>query len=196
VVLGVLLNLATFVGCSESRSSSAISRGKTADWSQIRLASTPPRAAYDAAVYAITQWFRLGETDPEQGLVQSVPSEYEQKGGTGRIRDSAIGYRNRMRRTGMVVVQEYDGGCIVKCKVAVQRLDTADHRVFRSNQQFEDVPNQTPIQEEAGVSPRQDQVWTDMPRDRGLERQILDVIRNRISPTNPEGQSPGPEKES
>ena len=42
------------------------------------------------------------------------------------------------------------------------------------------MPNETPIQQEAGVGPQQEQVWTDMPRDRGLERQVLDVVQNRL----------------
>jgi hypothetical protein len=180
-------------GCSDAKTTPNISRASTADWSQVRLPNTSPGEAYDAGVYAMRQWFRLAETDPEQGLVHSVPSEYEQKGGTGRIRDAAIGYKNRMRRTGTLVVQTMEGGCIVKCKVGVQRLDTADHRVFRSNKQFEDVPNETPIQQEASVSPSQDQVWTDMPRDRGLEQEILGVVQNRLGGGKPTGEAaPGP----
>ncbi len=170
------------VGCSDSGPSSRIDtrRSATADWTQARLPNVPSDAAYAAGMYAMQQWFRLAEMDPDRMVIQSAPSEYEQKGGTGRIRDAAVGYRNRMRRIGALVVQEVADGCIVKCKVVVQRLDTADHRVFRANQQFGDVPNETPIQQEAGVSPRQEQVWTDMPRDRGLERQILDVVRSRL----------------
>jgi len=177
VVLGGLT-----VGCSDARPSDSIDtrRSATGDWTQVRLPNTPPEAGFNAGLYAMQQWFRVTETDPQRGVIQSAPSEYEQKGGTGRIRDAAIGFRNRMRRIGAIVVQEVGDGCIVKCKVAVQRLDTADHRVFRSNQQFGDVPNETPIQQEAGVSPRQEQVWTDMPRDRALERQILDVVQNRL----------------
>jgi hypothetical protein len=179
-------------GCSGARSTPNISRASTADWSQIRLPNTPPGAAYDASLYAMRQWFRLSVTDPVEGLIQTVPSEYEQKGGTGRIRDTAIGYKNRMRRTGLLVVQDFDGGCIVKCKVGVQRLDTADHRVFRSNKQFEDVPNETPIQQEASVSPQQDQVWTDMPRDRGLEQEILGIVQNRVGGGNQEAGDAAP----
>jgi hypothetical protein len=169
-------------GCSDARSSDRIDTRRTAtgDWTQVRLPNTSSEAAFDAGVYAMQQWFRVTETDPQRGVIQSAPSEYEQKGGTGRIRDAAIGFRNRMRRIGAIVVQEVGDGCIVKCKVAVQRLDTADHRAFRSNQQFGDVPNETPIQQEAGVSPQQEQVWTDMPRDRALERQVLDVVQNRL----------------
>ena len=176
-------------GCSSARSTPVITRAGTADWSQIRLPNIPPGDAYDAGVYAMRQWFRLAVTDPVEHVIQSVPSEYEQKGGTGRIRDTTIGFRNRMRRTGMLVVQDLDGGCIVKCKVATQRLDTADHRVFQSNQQFADVPNQTPIQGEASVSPSQNQVWTDMPRDRGLEQEILGIVKNRL--TGNEAVTPG-----
>lgn len=175
-----LLSLAV-AGCSSSRSTPVITRASTADWAQIRLPNTAPGEAYEAGLYAMKQWFRLAVTDSVEYVVQSDPSEYEQKGGTGRIRDTAIGFRNRMRRIGTLVVQAYDGGCIVKCKVATQRLDTADHRVFRSNQEFADVPNQTPIQGEASVSPKQEQVWTDMPRDRGLEHDILGIVQNRVT---------------
>ena len=69
---------------------------------------------------------------------------------------------------------------MAKCRVQVDRLDTADHRVFRRNEQFSDVPNDTPIDSGAGVSAKQDQVWTPMPRDGQLERQILDLVRSRV----------------
>lgn len=182
VVVGLAMLSVTTAGCSDAGSTSRIntSRSATGNWTQVRLPNVSPDAAYEAGVYAMQQWFRLTEMDPQRGVIQSAPSEYEQKGGTGRFRDAAIGYNNRMRRIGALVVQEVGEGCIVKCKVAVQRLDTADHRVFRSNTQFSDVPNETPIQQEAGVSPQQEQVWTDMPRDRGLERQVLDVVQNRL----------------
>lgn len=179
--IAALAVLAVLTGCSDARPGARIDRASTADWSQIKLPDAAAPLAYDAGMYAMRQWFRLAETDPERGLIQSAPGEYEQKGGTGRIRDAALGFKNRMRRTGTLLVQDFGGGCIVKCKVAVQRLDTADHRAFRSNQQFEDVPNQTPIQQEAGVNPSQDQVWTDMPRDHALERQILDIVRDRLA---------------
>ena len=79
----VFLSLAVLgpMGCSDAKTTPNISRASTADWSQVRLMNTSPGEAYDAGLYAMRQWFRLAETDPEQGLIHSVPSEYEQKGG-------------------------------------------------------------------------------------------------------------------
>ncbi len=149
-------------------------------WSQIRLPDTSPERAFEAGLYAMRQLFPIAEASPAKGLIRSAPREYDQKGGTGRIRDDTVGYRNRMRRTATLLIIERETGCIAKCRVRVQRLDTADHQVFRRNEQFDDVPRETPIDREAGISPSQDQVWTDQPRDRELERQIRNLLRSRV----------------
>jgi hypothetical protein len=167
-------------GCSEI-DRAELRRTKTEGWAQLRLPGTSKQAAFDAGVYAMRQWFNLRSVSAERGLIEAIPAEYEQKGGTGRIRDAAIGYTNRMRRTGAMMVEDRGTGCVVKCRIGVQRLDTADHRVFRQNEQFGDLPTETPIDREAGVSPQQNRVWTDMPRDKSREREILAVVRNRVT---------------
>ena len=179
-----LLALAPIAGCSEL-AGSGLGASRAEGWSQVTLPKVSQAEAFDAGVYAMRQWFRLENISPESGLVQSAMSEYDQRGGTGRIRDAAIGYRNRMRRQASLVVEDTGNGSIARCMVKVERLDTADHRVFRDNEQFQDYPTETPIDREAGVSARQDEVWTEMPRDRGLEREILAVLKNRVLPTVP-----------
>ncbi len=176
----VLLGLGISVGCTEA-DSGGILGPRTDGWSQAALPNVTRDAAFDAGVYAMRQWFRLEEIAPETGTIRSATEEYQQRGGTGRIRDSAIGYPNRMRRTATLVFQDTANGAIAKCIVRVQRLDTADHRVFRDNVRFQDYPGDTPIDRDAGVSDRQREAWTDMPRDRSLERDILDLVRNRVS---------------
>lgn len=148
-------------------------------WSQVNLPGIQQDAAFDAAVAAVRQWFTLEVTSPETGTVRSRMQEFDQKGGTGRIRDAAIQYRNRMRRSATVIVENTETGCVAKCAVRVQRFDTADHRVFRDQSRFDDYPSETPIDGEASVSAGKDEVWTDMPRDRQLERDILDAIKSR-----------------
>lgn len=170
-------------GCSEL-ASGGIGGERGESWSRVTLPKVSRAEAFDAGVYAMRQWFRLESVAPESGSVQSVMSEYEQKGGTGRIRDAALGYRNRMRRQATLVVEESSAGSVARCIVKVERLDTADHRVFRDQTRFEDYPTETPIDREAGVSARQDEAWTEMPRDRGLEREILAVLKNRATPTS------------
>ncbi len=166
------------VGCSDA-SRTRTGSGRASGWTPSRLPKVSRTEAFDAGVYAMTQWFRLAETSPTEGIIRSTAEEFDQQGGTGRIRDGAVGYKNRMRRIATLTIREKDGGCIAHCRVQVERLDTADHRVFRRQQQFGDVPNETPIDREASVSPEQNQVWTPMPRDRDLERQILALLQSR-----------------
>ncbi len=182
IVAPLFVSAACLTGCSENGESTHDRASlRSRSWAQTRLPNTPPDVAFDSATHAMGQWFRVAEADRATGLIHAEPEEYEQEGGTGRIRDAAIGYRNRMRRLATLLVQEAGSGSIVRCRVSVQRLDTADHRVFQQNDEFGDVPNDTPIEREAGVSPQQDRVWTEMPRDRALERQILNLIRDRAT---------------
>lgn len=149
-------------------------------WSALSLPDAPRAAAFDAGVHAMRQWFTVAEASPAKGLIRGASKEYEQEGGTGRFRDAAVGYRNHLRRSATLLIRERSSGCVASCEVRVQRLDTADHRLFHQNRQFSDVPSDTPIDRDAGISPQQAQVWTDLPRDRKLERQILDVLRRRV----------------
>lgn len=174
--------LAALTGCSEMGGSD-IGGERTEGWSQAVLANVPCGEAFDAGVHAMRQWFRLEDVSPGDGVVRSTLAEYDQKGGTGRIRDAAIGYRNRMRHRATLIVTGQGAGSVAKCMVSVERLDTADHRVFRDQERFQDYPTETPIDRDAGISASQDQVWTPMPRDRKLEQEILEVLRNRAAPS-------------
>lgn len=165
-------------GCTEADSGGFFGP-RTDGWSQAALHNVSRDAAFDAGVYAMRQWFRLEEIAPETGTIRSATEEYQQRGGTGRIRDAAIGYTNRMRRTATLVIQETQTGSVARCIVRVQRMDTADHRIFRDNVRMQDYPGDTPIDRDAGVSDAQREAWTDMPRDRALEREILNLVRDR-----------------
>lgn len=176
------LALTLLAGCSEWGDTRIVGE-RTDGWSQTILPNVSRDEAFDAGVHAMRQWFRLDEISPEDGVVRSTAAEYDQKGGTGRIRDAAIGYRNRMRHKATLIVIGQGTGSVAKCLVSVERLDTADHRVFRDNERFQDYPTETPIDRDASVSTDQDQVWTSMPRDRKLEQEILGVLRNRTSKT-------------
>ena len=177
---GVLI-LWQFAGCDRGEAGvSSTARSRNEGWTTIRLTNTSRAEAFTAGEYAMKQWFRLEEVSPVNGQIRSTLTEYNQKGGTERLRD-AIMFPNRMRHRGTLVVMEQAPDTIVRCAVSVQRLDTADHRVFRSNERFTDYPNDTPIDRDAGITAGQDQVWTDLPRDRQLESDILSVVKSRLS---------------
>jgi len=174
-----IVGLVAQAGCPPVDSTPG-SRVRTEGWTSIHLSKASKADAYDACVYAMKQWFKVDYASPVDGEVRSSTMEYDQKGGTDRLRDAAIKYKNRMRRTAVLVVQEDGTEAVVRCAVQVQRLDTADYRVFSDQNRFVDYPNETPIDRGAGASQSQTQVWTDMPRDRQLEQDILSVVRSRV----------------
>lgn len=169
------------VGCSDA-DPLELNAGRDAGAMSRYLPDVPVDRAFDAGVYAMRQWFHRVDRRPVEGLVRGLTTEYTQAGGTERIRD-AIGFRNRMRRTGTLTVRPRGGGCVLTCRIDRQRLDTADHRVFRQNEELNDLPNRTPLERDAGLSADQEQVWTSMPRDRALERQTLDLAATRAATT-------------
>jgi len=177
---GLFMIVAAIGGCSGIEPATP-TRARVEGWSSVTLPNSSKAEVFDAGVYAMKQWFRLDEVSPADGQIRSATVEYDQRGGTERIRDTALKFKNRMRRSATLVVQEVGTNVVARCAVQVQRSDTSDHRVFRDNQRFIDYPNETPIDREAGVTAGQDQVWTDMPRDRQLESDILSVVKSRIA---------------
>lgn len=175
----VALIFGLLCGCGDF-ASAPIQSARTEGWSQAQLPGVSQDAAFDAGVYAMKQWFRLEEVSPSLGQIRSVPTEYTQSGGTDRIRDTALKFRNRMRRTATLAVLGGDDGAVARCEVRVQRLDTSDYRIFKDMDRFDDYSSETPIESGAGATPEQRETWTDLPRDRKLEGEILSVIRNRL----------------
>src|SRR5262249_22316120 len=113
--LGILLSsVVTLMGCDSNPRMTDIPR---ADWSRERLADAGTDKTFAAAKYALQQWFTIDIANPAEGLLTTAPSEYDEKGGTGRIRDTAIKYPNRMRRRATVRVLPAGSEVSVECVV-------------------------------------------------------------------------------
>jgi hypothetical protein len=146
-----------------------------------RLGGVAKAAAYDQAKVTLREFnFRIAEENSERGLIRSAPNAETIAGGTGRIRDQTVNYPNRIRRTATLEVIARGDSVELLCKVLVERLDTSDHQVFRREHGTGDVPTDTPIQEEGGVTSRQNEVWTLVRRDRQMERQIMAAWAERL----------------
>jgi len=193
--LAPLLTMILLAGCE----SAAVRRTDIprADWSRESLTVPPNESAFDAAKFAVSQWFPIELAQPQDGLITTHPVEFEERGGTGRFRDAALNFPNRMRRKAIVRVTQTGNQASVDCVVIKERLDTPDYRVFAMNREFDDVNNQTPIENEAATSSRQNEVWTEVGRDHSMERQILNVVRDKIhgetSPAPPPQSQPSTE---
>ena len=181
-MMGLTLCLLVAAGCSEMWQSPA-PQSAADGWTPLRLPGTSPDVACDAGLRAMRQYFPAVKTASAGRTIESGTVEYTQAGGTGRFRDGALKFKNRMRRMATLQITETASGCLVRCQVRRQRLDTEDHRTFRQQRMFEDVPNETPIDRGAGATPSQNEQWTEMQRDTALEREMLEVLLNQVPKT-------------
>lgn len=178
-------------GCSDNGGQAIADRPRVEGWSQRGASGVSVDRATEASKASLQQWFGRVTVNPGSTmLVQGGPSEYTQKGGGDRIRDT-VGFNNRMRRTATVQIRPMDDGCQIQCVVERQRLDTADHRVLQENRGGSDVPNATPIERDAGLTRDQQDAWTDLPRDREMERTILNSILARLRGGEPPAETAG-----
>ncbi len=188
VSLAFSLLLVSLAGCDDA--DPRLTDIPRQNWARERCPDASKAQVFAASEYAVRQWFGIKNADIEAGIITSTPLEEQERGGTGRIRDTAIHYPNRIRRRATVRLLPEGNTVSVECVVIKDRLDTADMRVFEKNRQFDDVNNQTPIQTEAATSARQNEFWTEVGRDRGMEQRILGVIRERLgSPSHPAAAS-------
>lgn len=170
---GCLLALALGVtGCSQTASMS---------FASVRLANADRLEALNLAVAVVrAQGYRIAEYDAEMFQAQAGPLESTMRGGSGRLSDAALKMPTRVRRIVRLYARKTDTGATVMCNVQLQRADTARRSVFNQQDQYSDVPHDTPIDRGEGLTKSQLSHWTDLGRDRGVERQILQEVRQRF----------------
>jgi hypothetical protein len=127
--------------------------------------------------------FRVKSADVDDMSIETFPSEKTVRGGEGRLRDAVVKLPNRVRRTASLEFSSRGGDLQAWCQVKLERLTTADHRVFDHQRRFDDAPTQTPIEREGATTAQQNTVWSSAGRDETLERQILADLRQRIQQT-------------
>jgi len=126
------------------------------------------------------QGFRLKSVDKDEMRIETHPFEQTARGGEGRLRDSVVKVPNRVRRTATLEFSTRGDDLQAYCQVKLERLETADHRVFAQQRQFDDAPTQTPIEREGATTARQNTVWSSAGRDEAMEREILADLHERI----------------
>ncbi|MCB9851578.1 MAG: hypothetical protein H6819_00670 [Phycisphaerales bacterium] len=176
IIAGVAL-VAT--GCSNSGSGVADRRTSGGATPQT-FRNVSMDSCMDAATIVIRENFGAVRTSATTGTIEGGPQSFTQRGGTARVTDPALKPTYKMRRFGTIWLTQGDGGVIANCQVRVQRLDTTDYRAFRTHDEFNDLPTATPIDSDAGLRADQQEVWTDLPRDSEMERQILGAIYRRL----------------
>jgi hypothetical protein len=147
------------------------------------IESVSREAGFAAAQRAVQEHFRIDVVDPAAGVVTSHPTETSEPGQSGRVGD-VLGAPRRVRRTAEVRVRETGTGVRVWCKVRVQEYESDERRLFVREYDDSDSPTETPAQRDAATLAEQNATWRERPRDKVLERQILEaVVEHATSPT-------------
>ena len=128
--------------------------------------------SFAAAVSAVSEQFRIVSADEDSGIIVCEPDEFSRAGA-------------RMRRTARLQLRRQDNQIVAACRVQVEKHATASARSWSRHQSADDLPTATPIQEDAGISPQQDEYWAAEGRDYRLEREILDRIAAGVTATQP-----------
>jgi hypothetical protein len=139
------------------------------------IPSVSRQAGLEAARKAVQEHFRIDVVDPVAGVVKSHPTESWEPGRSGRVGD-VLGTPRRVRRMAEVRVRETGTGVRVWCKVRVQEYESDERRLFVREHDDDDYPTETPAQRDAATLAEQNATWRDRPRDKALERQILQAI--------------------
>lgn len=120
--------------------------------------------------------------DRDRRIVISDSVEYSATRDTGTPSD-LVGVPNTLRRTAIVTCEPLEHATLVRVRVDIERRDTQRRQaMLREETQFGDSPRQTAIERDAATTPRQNDVWTRIRRDRAVEQQILADIANRFAP--------------
>ena len=146
-----------------------------------RLGPCDYQEAFAAAVSAVSEQFRVVSANADSGIITCEPDEFTRAGA-------------RMRRTARLQLRRQKDQVIAACRVQVERHATAGARSWSRHRSADDLPTATPIQEDAGLSPEQEEYWATEGRDYRLERAILDRIAAAVTVTGepaPSAESPG-----
>ena len=145
----------------------------------VRQRSVSLAAAFEAAERAVSERFRVMVADRAKGLVRSAPVWAEAAPSPERIGDR-LGRPRRVRKTVEVRVEPEGDGVSIGCKVLIEENQAGAHRLFSREHGLSDVPSDTPADRGAAATLEQDAVWRVTGRDRALERQICQSIRELL----------------
>lgn len=178
---------AWLAGCAATDSRTAAPRPGE---SLARSIDSPDADAVLREAYEILKRdFDGARIDRERRIVISASVEYSATRDTGTPSDF-VGVPNTLRRTAIVACEPLEGGTLARVRVDVERRDTQRRQAMqREETQFGDTPRQTAIERDAATTPRQNDVWTRIRRDRVLEQQILADIANRFAPAESSAHS-------
>lgn len=146
-------------------------------------------AVLTAATGILQREFGRVKVDRLNRRIETAPVEFTTARDSGTARDLYRG-RSTMRRTGHFSVGQSGGQTVARLRVDVDRRDMGPRTLMRpESHRLSDTPGQqTPIEADAATTDQQNTAWTRVRRDRALERQLLDELREQFARLSPEAE--------
>ncbi len=184
LLLAAILGLSIWAGCTEATLVTA--------QQQRVLQDTDPDEVLTAAASILQREFGRITVDRAARRITTVPVEYTTQRESGTARDLYRG-RSTMRRVAQLDVGRSGGQTVARLRVDIERRDTERQAMIqpRAYRLSDDPGQETPIDADAATSAQQNAVWTRVRRDRTLERELLDELRDQFARLSaPPEQSP------
>lgn len=153
---------------------------------RVVLAATPEEVLPAAATVLEREFGRV-RVDSAGLRVTAGPEEYVARGSTGLARD-LVGGRATMRRTATFVAARSSEGTVARLRVERERRDSGAVAPSTANNWYSDSPGYAPT----FTGPAGDELvlWTPVGRDRKLEDQLLDELREQVARAAPAEAAP------
>jgi hypothetical protein len=155
--------------------------GGPADAQERRLPDASVDEVRPVAERVFRQHFRIDPQLSTRTRLVSRPAEVEEAGQVERVRDVLGPSRNRRRQKGELYLVQEGSDVVVRCRVQLQRLDTAERAAFE-RERGDDRPGETPINRSGSTSTSLHEEWVDTGRDRAVESELLGQLLEAFRP--------------
>jgi len=174
VILLLFPALAVVTGCVDAAAVEGLQ--------QRVIPNADPDQVLTAATTILQREFGRVRVDTMARRIVTGPVEYTTERESGTARDLYRG-RSTMRRLATFMVGRSGGETVARLRVDVERRDTGRQVVMHPQAyRLSDNPGQeTPISGDAATTAEQNAVWTRVRRDRQLERELLDELREQFA---------------
>ncbi len=170
-------------GCGETASSANRGAFRAAgDYASLRVVDAEFESVRASANRAFRRVYRV---DPDASGLESWVSRPEELAEVNPVRMSDVTNPSsrRHRRIAYLQALPEENYILVRCKVEIQRLETAERTAFARSRNLDgdDRPGDTPIERSGAVSTSTHQDWVTTGRDREGEQALLRAVVAGIS---------------
>ena len=133
-------------------------------------------SAFAAGRETMAQYFSVASADPDTGVIEARPKFVQAEP------ERVLG-NSQARQLARLTITTKDGQAVALATVELQREDSSLHQSRQIPQEnYSAVPNRTPAEEAAAVTPQQEETWRTQRYDHSMERRILDDLFKSLHP--------------